>query len=313
MPYTLPRKEGRSSIIVSDTTIDFTTSLGFIGQGQPNYGEQTALNFLRLLENFSNGIEPRDPITGQLWFDTSSTTLKINKTVDDSAANWQEIGGAGDVTQTEFQVVLDEVDDIETTLGDFIDGNGNFVQAFSGFSNLGVVNNLFDVLADLDDAISVAAGSGASELTDLTDVDTTGKLDEYILIYNSGADKWQPGPAPEGGGGAAGDLWGADGGIKVGNFVSTWNGNYLVNTTTVTVGAVLPPGDAGHVGHTIGFVDVAGTFNSNLFAVITNTVGDKIMGTEELGGGEATMNVTTQFVSLRLVWAGSTFGWRLVT
>lgn len=307
MPYTLPRKEGRSSIIVSDTTIDFTTSLGFIGQGQPNYGEQTALNFLRLLENFSNGVEPLDPITGQLWFDTSSTTLKINKTVDDSAANWQEIGGAGDVTQSELQAILDEVNNMEVTLGEFIDGNGNFVQAFSTFGNIGTVNNLFDVLKDLDDAISLAAGGGASELTDLSDVDTAGKLDNYILIYDSGADKWVPGPAPEGGGGAAGDLWGADGGIKIGNFVSTWNGNYLVNTTTATVAAALPAGAPEHIGKTIGFVDVAGTFNVNVFAA-DPAPGDKMMGvTDDI------MWVSTQFTSLRLVWAGSTFGWRLVT
>lgn len=307
MPYTLPRTEGRQSIIVSDTSIDTTTSLGFIGQGQTNYGEQTALNFLRLLENFSNGIEPITPITGQLWFDTSSTTLKINKTVNDGLPDWQEIGGAGDVTQIEFQVVVDEIGDIEITLGDFIDSDGNFVQAFSGFGNVGVVNNLFDVLEDLDDAISLAAGGGASKLSDLTDVDTAGKLDEYILIYNSGADEWQPGPAPAGGGGGAGNLWGADGGIKVGNFFSTWNENYLVNTTSTSAAAALPAGATEHIGKTIGFVDVAGTFNTNVFAA-DPAPGDKMMGVTD-----DVLWVTTQFASLRLVWAGSAFGWRLVT
>jgi hypothetical protein len=317
MSYTLPRTESRDSIFVDATSINHTTNLGFVGQGQTNYGEQTALNFLRLLENFSDEDEPSRPVTGQLWFDTSTTTLKINKNINDSqgGAIWQAVGG-GDVTQPELDAVDDKIDNIIVSMGAFITPDGIFSDAFTSiFDNVAGETDLYGVLRDLDLAITAAAGGTPINIDDLLDVDTTGKVDTYVLTYDSGV--WKALPPPAGGGGGAGEFWGADtpGAIEsVVAFAADWDQNYLVNTTSNTVDVILPAGAPGNVGHTIGFVDVAGAFGQpHVFSVTTDTVSDKIMGTTELGGGEATMIVSTQFASLRVVWAGPTYGWRLVT
>ena len=56
-------------------TVD--TSLNLIGPGYVNYGQDTAQNLLKLLENFSSPNPPINPIEGQLWYDTSNPSRKI--------------------------------------------------------------------------------------------------------------------------------------------------------------------------------------------------------------------------------------------
>jgi hypothetical protein len=62
--------------VVSQTKND-ETSLSLIGRNYPGYGQSIAENFLHLLENFANTIQPHDPIEGQMWFDTSEYKLKV--------------------------------------------------------------------------------------------------------------------------------------------------------------------------------------------------------------------------------------------
>ena len=78
--YSNPLKEG--TIIVPGTAIgpgknNYNTSLDLIGPGYPNYGQDTAQNFLKLLENFSSHHPPNYAIEGQLWYDTSNPDRKV--------------------------------------------------------------------------------------------------------------------------------------------------------------------------------------------------------------------------------------------
>lgn len=97
MPYTLnfsdPSKPNK--VTVPDmppgiNTVD--TSLSLIGKGYPNYGEKTAENFLNLLENFASPYPgPRNPIEGQLWYDTTNPNHKVLKVRD--GINWSNANG----------------------------------------------------------------------------------------------------------------------------------------------------------------------------------------------------------------------------
>jgi hypothetical protein len=88
MSYFVNKTDG-SVIIVLDGTKDTTsTSLTLFGRLVANYGDQTNENFVHLLENFSLGISPANPITGQLWFDTSTNNIKAYTT--DNA--WVTVG-----------------------------------------------------------------------------------------------------------------------------------------------------------------------------------------------------------------------------
>jgi hypothetical protein len=80
------------SISIAPGTIDRTsTSLGLLGPNAPGYGSTVAQNFLQLLENFSNSTAPSNPVEGQLWYDTSNSSAKILRILDEST--WQPVNG----------------------------------------------------------------------------------------------------------------------------------------------------------------------------------------------------------------------------
>lgn len=70
-------------VIVHDGEIDQTaTDLTLIGRNYTGFGEHLNENFIKVLENFSSSLTaPTYPITGQLWYDTNESKLKVyNKT-----------------------------------------------------------------------------------------------------------------------------------------------------------------------------------------------------------------------------------------
>ena len=76
MAYTVNRQSGAVLTTIADGTIDTTTDLTLIGKNYSGYGELLNENFVKLLENFSNTTQPSNPISGQLWWDTTNGLLK---------------------------------------------------------------------------------------------------------------------------------------------------------------------------------------------------------------------------------------------
>lgn len=54
-----------------------TTSLDLVGKNVNNYGEYFNNNFVKLLTNFADDIQPNSPQVGQIWFDTVAGRLKV--------------------------------------------------------------------------------------------------------------------------------------------------------------------------------------------------------------------------------------------
>lgn len=78
MSYNILKSNGESLIQLKDGEINQTTTdLTLIGKNVASYGTYYNENLVRLLENFSNSQSPSNPITGQLWFDTSQGRLKV--------------------------------------------------------------------------------------------------------------------------------------------------------------------------------------------------------------------------------------------
>jgi hypothetical protein len=88
MPYILNKTDGSVLTVVQDASLDLTTNLTFVGRNYAGYGEIQNENSLKLLENFANSSAPTKPITGQLWFDTTSDRKKI-KVYD--GINWKSM------------------------------------------------------------------------------------------------------------------------------------------------------------------------------------------------------------------------------
>ena len=78
MAYTITTTSGRSLATVNDGTVNTTsTSLTLIGKNYAGYGIFLNENYVKLLENFSYSVAPNAPVTGQLWYDTTNSTLKV--------------------------------------------------------------------------------------------------------------------------------------------------------------------------------------------------------------------------------------------
>lgn len=78
MSYTITLTNGNKLADIIDGSIDqSSTDLTLIGKNISNYGTFFNENFVQLLENFSNDVEPPQPLVGQLWYDTSENLLKV--------------------------------------------------------------------------------------------------------------------------------------------------------------------------------------------------------------------------------------------
>jgi hypothetical protein len=75
MAYIINKFDGSPLLVLEDGTLDTSTSLGLLGRNYVGYGETQNENFLFLLENFANNNPPSIPITGQTWFNKTTTAL----------------------------------------------------------------------------------------------------------------------------------------------------------------------------------------------------------------------------------------------
>lgn len=73
MAYTIRFSDfvNKGSIIIEDNTINQETSLNLPGRNTTAYGSSIAENFLHILENFANSVQPANPVEGQLWYDNT--------------------------------------------------------------------------------------------------------------------------------------------------------------------------------------------------------------------------------------------------
>ena len=77
MAYTINLTDGAIFATVADGTINTASSMVLVGKNYAGYGEFLDENFIHLLENGSNTIPPSAPLTGQLWWDKSTNTMKV--------------------------------------------------------------------------------------------------------------------------------------------------------------------------------------------------------------------------------------------
>ena len=78
MSYQINKTNGALLVDLADGQIDnSSTDITLIGRNYKGFGEFINENFVSVLENFANTLPPANPITGQLWWDTSTNRLKV--------------------------------------------------------------------------------------------------------------------------------------------------------------------------------------------------------------------------------------------
>lgn len=89
MPYRINTTDGNLLVEIPDGTFDTdTTSLTLIGKNSINFGEIVNENLIKLLENFKSTTAPEQPLTGQIWYDSSSGRLNVY-----DGNSWRPSGG----------------------------------------------------------------------------------------------------------------------------------------------------------------------------------------------------------------------------
>jgi hypothetical protein len=77
MSYSISRWNGTLIKTVADGTIDTSLDIKLIGKSYAGYGQAQNENFVYLLESFSNTVQPPNPLSGQVWFDSGNKKLKF--------------------------------------------------------------------------------------------------------------------------------------------------------------------------------------------------------------------------------------------
>lgn len=78
MSYIIRKTNGTTLGTILDGTVDTShTSLTLVGRNYSNYGQIMTDNLVKLTENFAYDIEPSNPLSGQLWWDTTDKLLKV--------------------------------------------------------------------------------------------------------------------------------------------------------------------------------------------------------------------------------------------
>jgi len=132
MSYTIKFTNGRTLAVIADQNYDqISTSLTLIGKNLNNYGQYINENFVGLLENFAYPIEPRSPVTGQLWYDTSENKIKVY-----SQGRFKPVGAPTVSTQQPTSPIAGDLW-VDTTEGilKWFDGSV-FVPAGKDYSNV---------------------------------------------------------------------------------------------------------------------------------------------------------------------------------
>jgi hypothetical protein len=89
MAYTIYLTNGTTFATITDGTVNTASSMTLIGKNYAGYGQFLDDNFIHLLENSANTTAPSAPLTGQLWWDSTNTLLKVY-----SGTSWKVISGA---------------------------------------------------------------------------------------------------------------------------------------------------------------------------------------------------------------------------
>jgi len=90
MSYIVNLPDGTLLTTILDGTINNTSSsLTLVGRNYAGYGEIIAEDLVALLVNFSRNSAPNNPLTGQIWYDSSATIAKVY-----TGTAWKPIGSA---------------------------------------------------------------------------------------------------------------------------------------------------------------------------------------------------------------------------
>lgn len=80
MSYTISNTDGSTLTLLAENSVDeITTSIALIGRNVNGFGEYLNNNLVKITANFANDTinPPKNPLKGQLWYDTTVKKIKV--------------------------------------------------------------------------------------------------------------------------------------------------------------------------------------------------------------------------------------------
>lgn len=160
MAYTINKTDGSILSSVPDGQVDdLSTNITLIGKNYSGFGEILNENLVKMLENFAGVSRPRNPLRGELWFDTSENRLKVYNGI-----NFATVGSATIAPQQPTTLNPGDLwyNDLDQQLY-FYDGQNTILigplysrlQGLSGFK----VENVVDILNQNRTIVTMYVGS----------------------------------------------------------------------------------------------------------------------------------------------------------
>jgi hypothetical protein len=128
MTYSVSTTSGSTSYSVVDGQVNTELDVNLVGKGYVGYGNYLNQNIVHMLENFADSSSPGKPITGQLWYDTSTANLKVF-----DGASFTRV--TPDVTQIDSSTIGNLLISSSSIVGQTTNGNVEIQP-----NNFGVVN-----------------------------------------------------------------------------------------------------------------------------------------------------------------------------
>lgn len=276
MAYTIVKSDGTILTTIADGTINTSsTSLGLPGRNYAGYGQILDTNFVHQLENYASSTPPANPLRGQLWYDTNSSTLKVCPTDGQTnGALWAVLTSTASGGVTTFGTV-----DVSGNI------TANNIQVDNDIVGNTITVNFATVTANAN--ISNAAITNANIGTTRTTVITTGANTTAGSI--TGLWTFQGGPGGAGGNGIILDR----GGIYInnaGNLYGIKTDRYMyANGAPVSFeGTYSNANVAGYLPTYTGNIGVVGgtsKFNGNVLSTGSNSAVGTITGNWTLSSG----------------------------
>lgn len=131
MPYNITRSNGTVQVI-QDNVIDTAKySIAIPGRGVFSYGSPYANTVVNMLENFAGPTAPARAVPGQLWYNTTTGAIMVNKGVNDTTPDWQPTGFLGAEGNPVPAAFITTIGSVTTPVANIYGGifNGTAVQA----------------------------------------------------------------------------------------------------------------------------------------------------------------------------------------
>jgi hypothetical protein len=96
MAFAITYNDGTPILIVADGKVDTSKSVAFVGRNFKGYGIYQNQNLVTLLTNSAspNHSRPLNPLTGQLWYDSTNKRLNVYDPNYMTNGGWQHAGAA---------------------------------------------------------------------------------------------------------------------------------------------------------------------------------------------------------------------------